>query len=145
MVLGVLGKSWMSRALTKVAWELAAIDKGKYAHHTLKEIHEQPNIIEKAGTQNSEKIEGFCNILMSSKTVFLTGSGTSYHSALIAKHILSKFAKIRAEAIMSSEFQYTFDVIDSTSVLIAISQSGETADVLQSARLACRLPIPSEI
>jgi glutamine---fructose-6-phosphate transaminase (isomerizing) len=126
----------VSRAITKIAWELAAIDKGKYAHHTLKEIHEQPNIIEKAGTQNSEKIEGFCNILMSSKTVFLTGSGTSYHSALIAKHILSKFAKIRAEAIMSSEFQYTFDVIDSTSVLIAISQSGETADVLQSVKAA---------
>ena len=69
-----------------------AIDKGKYAHHTLKEIHEQPMIVEKAGTQNL-KIEEFCNILRNSKTVFLTGSGTSYHCALIAKHILSKFCK----------------------------------------------------
>ncbi len=125
----------VNRPITKVAWELAAIDKGKYAHHTLKEIHEQPKIVEKTGTQNL-KIQEFCNILTNSKTVLLTGSGTSYHSALIAKHILSKFAKIRAEAIMSSEFQYTFDAIDNTSVLIAISQSGETADVLQSVKAA---------
>ena len=125
----------VNRPITKVAWELAAIDKGKYAHHTLKEIHEQPRIVEKTGTQNL-KIQEFCNILTNSKTVLLTGSGTSYHSAMIAKHILSKFAKIRAEAIMSSEFQYTFDAIDNTSVLIAISQSGETADVLQSVKAA---------
>ena len=126
----------VNRAITKVAWELAAIDKGKYAHHTLKEIHEQPNIVQNAGTQNLEKIEEFCNIVTNSKALFLVGSGTSYHSALIAKHILSKFAKIRAEAIISSEFQYTFDDIDSTSAIIAISQSGETADVLQSVKAA---------
>ena len=126
----------VNRATTKVAWELAAIDKGKYAHHTLKEIHEQPNIVQNAGTQNLEKIEEFCNIVTNSKALFLVGSGTSYHSALIAKHILSKFAKIRAEAIISSEFQYTFEDIDSTSAIIAISQSGETADVLQSVKAA---------
>ena len=126
----------VNRAITKVAWKLAAIDKGKYAHHTLKEIHEQPNIVQKTGTQNLEKIEEFCNIIMNSKALFLVGSGTSYHSALIAKHILSKFAKIRAEAIISSEFQYTFDDIDNTSAIIAISQSGETADVLQSVKAA---------
>ena len=126
----------VNRAITKVAWELSAIDKGKYAHHTLKEIHEQPNIVQKAGTQNLEKIEEFCNIIMNSKALFIVGSGTSYHSALIAKHILSKFAKIRAEAIISSEFQYTFDDIDNTSAIIAISQSGETADVLQSVKAA---------
>ena len=126
----------VNRAITEVAWELAAIDKGKYAHHTLKEIHEQPNIVQKTGTQNLEKIEEFCNIVTNSRALFLVGSGTSYHSALIAKHILSKFAKIRAEAIISSEFQYTFDDIDDTSTIIAISQSGETADVLQSVKAA---------
>ncbi|HET7149757.1 MAG TPA: glutamine--fructose-6-phosphate transaminase (isomerizing) [Candidatus Nitrosopolaris sp.] len=126
----------VNRAITKVAWELSAIDKGKYVHHTLKEIHEQPNIVQKAGTQNLEKIEEFCNIVMNSKALFLVGSGTSYHSALIAKHILSKFAKIRAEAIISSEFQYEFNSIDNTSTIIAISQSGETADVLQSVKAA---------
>jgi glutamine---fructose-6-phosphate transaminase (isomerizing) len=126
----------VNRAITQVAWELASIDKGKYAHHTLKEIHEQPMIVEKAGTQNLDRIEEFCNILRNSKTVFLTGSGTSYHCALIAKHLLSNFAKIHAETMVSSEFQYALDGIDSTSVLLAISQSGETADVLQAVKAA---------
>jgi len=126
----------VNRAITQVAWELASIDKGKYAHHTLKEIHEQPVIVEKTGTQNLDRIDEFCNILKNSRTVILTGSGTSYHCALIAKHLLSNFAKIHAETIVSSEFQYTLDGIDSSSVLLAISQSGETADVLQAVKAA---------
>jgi glutamine---fructose-6-phosphate transaminase (isomerizing) len=126
----------VNRTLTQVAWELAAIDKGKYAHHTLKEIHEQPIIVEKVGVQNLDKIEEFCSILQNSKSVFLTGSGTSYHCALIAKHILSNFAKIHAETVVSSEFQYTLDGINNTSVLLALSQSGETADVLQAVNAA---------
>jgi glucosamine--fructose-6-phosphate aminotransferase (isomerizing) len=126
----------VNRGPTQVAWELAAIDKGKYAHYTLKEIHEQPIIVEKVGTQDLDKIEEFCSILRNSKTVFFTGSGTSYHCALIAKHILSNFAKIHAETVVSSEFQYTPDGIDSTSVLLAFSQSGETADVLQAVNAA---------
>jgi glucosamine--fructose-6-phosphate aminotransferase (isomerizing) len=67
--------------------------------------------------------------------VFLTGSGTSYHCALIAKHILSNFAKVHAETVVSSEFQYTLDGIDNASVLLALSQSGETADVLQAVKV----------
>jgi glutamine---fructose-6-phosphate transaminase (isomerizing) len=126
----------VNRPITQVAWELASIDKGTYAHHTLKEIHEQPEIIEKAGTQNFDRIEEFCNIIRSSRTVFLTGSGTSYHCALIAKHLLSNFVKIHAETMVSSEFQYTPHGIDCTSVLLAISQSGETADVLQAVKAA---------
>jgi glucosamine--fructose-6-phosphate aminotransferase (isomerizing) len=126
----------VNRAITEVAWELASIDKGKYAHHTLKEIHEQPLVVEKVGTQNSDRIEELCNIIRNSRTVFLTGSGTSYHCALIAKHLLSNFAKIHAETMVSSEFQYTLDGIDNTSVLLAISQSGETADVLQAVKAA---------
>ena len=126
----------VNRAITEVAWELASIDKGKYAHHTLKEIHEQPLVVEKVGTQNSDRIEELCNIIRNSRTVFLTGSGTSYHCALIAKHLLSNFAKIHAETMVSSEFQYTLDGIDNTSVILAISQSGETADVLQAVKAA---------
>jgi glucosamine--fructose-6-phosphate aminotransferase (isomerizing) len=126
----------VNRPITQVAWELASVDKGKYAHHTLKEIHEQAGIVEKAGTQNSDRVKEFCNIVRNSRTVFLTGSGTSYHCALIAKHLLSNFAKIHAETMVSSEFQYTLDGIDNTSVLLAISQSGETADVLQAVKAA---------
>lgn len=126
----------VNRALTQVAWELAAIDKGKYAHFTLKEIHEQPIIVDKVGLQNLDKVAEFCITLRNSRTVFLTGSGTSYHCALIAKHILSNFARIHTETAVSSEFQYTLAGIDNTSVLLAFSQSGETADVLQALNAA---------
>lgn len=128
--------SSIKRPITQVAWELAAADKGKYTHHTLKEIHEQSRTIIEAGNQDEDSIQLFCNILSTAKSIYVTGSGTSYHSALIAKHIFAKFARIRAETIMSSEFQYSLDPIDGNSALIAISQSGETADVLQSAKTA---------
>jgi glucosamine--fructose-6-phosphate aminotransferase (isomerizing) len=126
----------VSRQVTKVAWELGAADKGKYAHHTLKEIHEQNITIMKALNQEGERLRFFCNLLSDSKSLYITGSGTSYHSALIAKHILRKFARLKAETVMSSEFQYALEPIDNNSVLLAISQSGETADVLQSVKMA---------
>jgi glucosamine--fructose-6-phosphate aminotransferase (isomerizing) len=122
--------------VTQVAWELGASDKGKYAHHTLKEIHEQPLCVMSATLQNEERTRIFCNILARANAVYITGSGTSYHAALVAKYLLAKFAKIRAESVMSSEFQYVLDFIDKDSVLVALSQSGETADVLHSVKEA---------
>jgi glutamine---fructose-6-phosphate transaminase (isomerizing) len=126
----------VSRQVTKVAWELGAADKGKYAHHTLKEIHEQNRTIKKALNQEEQRLRLFCDILLNSSNLYITGSGTSYHSALIAKHILGKFVRLKAETVMSSEFQYALEPTDNNSVLLAISQSGETADVLQSVKIA---------
>ena len=126
----------VSRQVTKVAWELGAADKGKYAHHTLKEIHEQNRTIKKALNQEEQRLRLFCDILLNSRNLYITGSGTSYHSALIAKHILGKFVRLKAETVMSSEFQYALEPTDNNSVLLAISQSGETADVLQSVKIA---------
>jgi len=126
----------VKRPITQVAWELGAADKGKYAHYTLKEIHEQTSTIVQAGSQNIDRMQNFCDIILNAKSVYITGSGTSYNSALIAKQIFAKFAKIRVETIMSSEFQYVHDLIDNNSVLIAISQSGESSDVLQSVKTA---------
>jgi glucosamine--fructose-6-phosphate aminotransferase (isomerizing) len=68
--------------------------------------------------------------------VYITGSGSSYHSALIGKYLMAKYPKIRAECVMSSEFQYVQDLIDDHAVVIAISQSGESADVLQAVKAA---------
>jgi glutamine---fructose-6-phosphate transaminase (isomerizing) len=126
----------VERTTTEVAWELADSDKGKYTYFTLKEIYEQNHTIFKSMQQKQESIRRFCDILTNAKDVFVTGSGTSYHSALLAKHILSKYSKIRVEAVMSSEFAYSSESLDENSVLIAISQSGETADVLQSVKTA---------
>ena len=126
----------VKRQITQVAWELAAAEKGAYAHYTLKEIHEQSSTIADALTSNEQRIETFCNILANTKNVYITGSGTSYHSALILKLMLGKYAKIRSETIMSSEFEYTLGPLDDNSTVIAISQSGETADVLHSVKAA---------
>jgi len=125
----------ISRRITQVAWELVDADKGKYSHYTLKEIHEQRQTIVKSMQQDKKNLEKFCDIVTGAKNIYITGSGTSYHSALLAKQIFSK-SKIHVETIMSSEFQYSSDLLDENSILLAISQSGETADVIQSVKSA---------
>lgn len=126
----------VSRNVTQVAWEVGAADKGTFTHHTLKEIHEQKKSVLKGMDQNEVNLRRFCELLLNANSVFITGSGTSYHSALVAKYIFGKLAKIRVEPVVSSEFQYVLDFIDENSVIIAISQSGETADVLHSVKYA---------
>jgi glucosamine--fructose-6-phosphate aminotransferase (isomerizing) len=78
----------------------------------------------------------FCDIMAGAQSVYITGSGTSYHAAMIFKHILARFAKIRAETVMSSEAHDGLAALDEGSVLVAFSQSGETADVLESVKMA---------
>lgn len=126
----------VSRHPTDVAWELAAADKGRYAHHTLKEIHEQSKIILTFNDKDRKKLNEFCNSLSSARSVYITGSGSSYHVALIGKYLLAKYPKIRSECVMSSEFQYVQDLIDDHTAVIAISQSGESADVLHAVKAA---------
>jgi glucosamine--fructose-6-phosphate aminotransferase (isomerizing) len=126
----------VAHPITQVAWELGDIDKGKYAHYTIKEINDQRLTVVHAGRQEEEVMQKFCGILAGAKNIYITGSGTSYHTALIFKHMLARFGKVRAETVMSSESQYALASVDSDSVLLAISQSGETADVLDSVRLA---------
>ena len=125
----------VTRPITQVAWELGSAEKGKFAHHTIKEIYEQPSILFKSINKNND-FHQFCSYIKNASHVYITGSGTSYHSGLLAKHLLAKFAKIRSEVIVSSEFHYFSDNIEADSVIIAISQSGETADVMNSVKKA---------
>jgi glucosamine--fructose-6-phosphate aminotransferase (isomerizing) len=78
----------------------------------------------------------FCGFLSHASNIYITGSGTSYNSGLLGKLLLSKYARKKSEVYMSSEFQYSSDTIEPNSVVIAISQSGETADVLHSVKKA---------
>lgn len=126
----------VARPITQVAWELGEVDKGKYAHYTLKEINDQRLTVANAARQDEEMMSKFCEILAGAQSVYITGSGTSYHAALIFKHVLARFAKIRAETVMSSEAHDGLAALDEGSVLIAFSQSGETADVLESVKIA---------
>ena len=120
--------------ITKVSKEFADAYKGDYAHYTLKEISEQPETILRAG--NDEQIERMVKHIADSKTLYITGSGTSYNSSRISKYLMSKHAKLKIEPIISSELQFAPDSIEKNSTLIAISQSGESADVLEAVKIA---------
>ena len=122
--------------ITKVSKEFADAYKGDYAHFTLKEISEQPETILRAGEKTQEEIEFASDFIKHAKTVYITGSGTSYNAALVAKYLMSKYAKIKIEPIISSELPTLPDSIESNSILIAISQSGESADVLEAVNIA---------
>ena len=122
--------------ITKVSKEFGDAYKGDYAHFTLKEIYEQPDTILKAGEKTASEIDKATDYIRHAKNIYITGSGTSYNSALIAKQILSKYVKIKAEPIMSSELQFAPNAIEENSILIAMSQSGESADVLEAVKIA---------
>ena len=122
--------------ITKVSKEFADVYKGDYAHFTLKEISEQSDTIFRAGENTKESLKEAADYLRHSKNIFLTGSGTSYNASLVAKYLLAKYAKIKTESIISSELQFSPDLIEPNSILIAISQSGESADVLEAVNIA---------
>jgi len=122
--------------ITKVSKEFADSYKGDYAHFTLKEIFEQSSTVLKSSEKFDEEITKIAKFLNTDKSIYITGSGSSYNSALIAKQIFSKYGKIKMEPIISSELQFSPDSIDDNSILIAISQSGESADVLDAVKIA---------
>ena len=120
--------------ITKVSKEFADVYKGDYAHFTLKEISEQPDSISRAG--NNDQIEQFVDSIKQAKNLYITGSGTSYNAAEITKYLMSKFAKIKINTVIASELPFSPDDIEQNSTLVAISQSGESADVLEAVKIA---------
>ena len=126
--------SQVKHQITKVSKEFADVYKGDYANFTLKEISEQPDTIMRAGSD--EQIDMMVKHVRDSTTLYITGSGTSYNSSRISKYLMSKHAKLKIEPIISSELQFAPDSIEQDSTLIAISQSGESADVLEAVKIA---------
>lgn len=124
--------------ITKVSKEFADVYKGDYAHFTIKEISEQPVTITKAGKTTTEDLGKIISLLKNAKNIYVTGSGTSYNAALVAKHLFLKYGKIKIEPIISSEARFYPDYFDDQSVLIALSQSGESADVLEAVKSASK-------
>ena len=115
---------------TTVAWELSDVSKNQFLHYTLKEIHEQPVAIRQTLLQEPGEIISFSNAIKETKNLFITGCGTSYNAGLLMKYLLAKNAKLRSDVFLSSEIDQHKDLMNADSLLIAISQSGETADVL---------------
>lgn len=122
--------------ITKISKEFADVYKGEYAHFTLKEISEQPKTILNAGENAKIELDLVADELVHAKSLYITGSGTSYNAALIAKFLFSKYAKIKIEPIISSEASFSPHIFEEKSLLMALSQSGESADVLEAVNIA---------
>ncbi len=126
----------VKKQITKVSKEFADAYKGDYAHFTLKEISEQPDTILRAGENTKDAIEQAVEQIKQAKTIYITGSGTSYNSALVAQYLMSRYAKVKLDPIISSELPHSPISIEENSILIAISQSGESADVIEAVNIA---------
>ena len=108
------------------------VSKGNYEHFTIKEIFEQPDTVLVAGNEDNDYLAKVVDLIRDSDHVYVTGSGTSYHISVIAKYLFSRFAGKKAEHVMASEMKYSSRYIIPNSTLFAISQSGESADIIES-------------
>lgn len=128
-----------------VEWSYEDAQKSGYKHFMLKEIFEEPSCIVsvltgriKSGHIVLEELKPFEKNLVNSKTIKVIACGTSYHAALVFKYLLENTTDITADVDVSSEFRYKKPHLKPESIVVAISQSGETADTLESVRLAKR-------
>ncbi|HVC27056.1 MAG TPA: glutamine--fructose-6-phosphate transaminase (isomerizing) [Nitrososphaerales archaeon] len=127
-----------NRTETKLAWELGSLSKANYAHYTLKEIHEQPSTVQSALSQDAEKVDAIAERLKGARSVVFTAAGSSYHAALLMRIRLAVEARMRCEVVLSGEFERELPFVDDQTVVVALSQSGETADVLEAVKMARR-------
>jgi glucosamine--fructose-6-phosphate aminotransferase (isomerizing) len=139
LILKNLGNEKITPFVTKLDMELAAIEKGGYDHFMLKEIFEQPSTIHdclrgrldaSAGTITMSGIEQNMEAFKSASRIIIVACGTSWHAGLVAEYIIEELCRIPVEVEYASEFRYRNPVINKGDIIIAISQSGETADTL---------------
>ncbi len=129
----------LSPKVMQLEMDLEEIELGDFEHYMLKEIYEQPDALRRCLKGRLDKNEGkvvlgglntFAKELVKSRRVILTAQGTALHSAMIGEYLLEDLAKIPAECEYASEFRYRNPLIEDRSVVVAVSQSGETADTL---------------
>jgi glucosamine--fructose-6-phosphate aminotransferase (isomerizing) len=139
LVLKNLGNERQTPFITKLDMELAAIEKGGYEHFMLKEIFEQPSTIYDClrGRLHAEKgliamggVEAHIESLTNASRIIIVACGTSWHAGLVAEYMIEEYCRIPVEVEYASEFRYRNPIINPGDVIIAISQSGETADTL---------------
>ena len=137
----------VEHASKKISWNIEQAQKGMYDHFMLKEIMEGPEAVRAAcrgrlivpeGRAAFEELEPLRKKLRKIKRIVIVGCGTAYHAGLVGKHMIEACAKIPAEAAIASEFRYSDPLLDKTTAVLAISQSGETADTLAAVREAKR-------
>ena len=139
LILKNLGNEKQTPYITRLDMELSAIEKGGYDHFMLKEIMEQPEtvfdglrgrLLAAEGKIIMSGIEQHLPAFLSAPRIIIVACGTSWHAGLLAEYLIETFARIPVEVEYASEFRYRNPVIHAGDVIIAISQSGETADTL---------------
>ncbi|MFT3908577.1 MAG: glutamine--fructose-6-phosphate transaminase (isomerizing) [Ferruginibacter sp.] len=139
LILKNIGNEKVTPYITKLDMELAAIEKGGYDHFMIKEIFEQPSTIydclrgrldAEAGAIRMSGIEKNIEQLKNANRIMIIACGTSWHAGLVAEYIIEELCRIPVEVEYASEFRYRNPIVNKGDVIIAISQSGETADTL---------------
>lgn len=136
----------------RIDWDAGDSDKGKFEHYMLKEIYEQPEALENAMRGRFDDTDGSAHFgglnltprqLRRADRLLLTACGTSYHAALVGEYLFEEFARIPVEVEYASEFRYRNPPIERNTIVIAITQSGETADTLAALRESKRKGHPT--
>jgi glucosamine--fructose-6-phosphate aminotransferase (isomerizing) len=137
----------IDKPVNQIEWDLATIERGGFPHFMLKEIFEQPesvantlrgHLLEDEGTARLRGLNLSDEDLARVDRIVITACGTSWHAALIGEYILEELARIPVEVEYASEFRYRNPILSDRTLVIAISQSGETADTLAAVREAKR-------
>jgi glucosamine--fructose-6-phosphate aminotransferase (isomerizing) len=133
----------IEKQIKKITLEISDIEKGEFEHYMLKEIFEQPKTIMDTMRGRILREEGLVKLgglrdvedkLLQAGRIIFVASGTSWHAALIGEYLMEEFCRIPVEVEYASEFRYRNPIINENDIIIAISQSGETADTLAALR-----------
>jgi glucosamine--fructose-6-phosphate aminotransferase (isomerizing) len=132
-----------------IGWDPILVERGGYRHFMLKEIHEQPRVVRETVSAYADGAVGEVafgggseELLEGVQEVVLLGCGTSFHAGLVGKYLLEEVAQVRGEAEVASEFRYRCPVVRPGCVLVALTQSGETADTVGAVREGRRRGCP---
>jgi glucosamine--fructose-6-phosphate aminotransferase (isomerizing) len=137
----------LTKEISQIDWDLATIERGGYAHFMLKEICEQPEslrntlrgrLLEEEGTARLGGLNLTNDQLSRIERIVITGCGTSWHAGLVGEYMLEEVARLPVETEYASEFRYRNPLVDERTLVIVMSQSGETADTLAALREAKR-------
>lgn len=117
--------------INKLTWQFEEVDKGKFKHFILKEIYEQPRVIENISLNYKQYVEKLTFLIKKAFGTFMLGCGSASYAALAGTYLFSKIAKEHVNFSIGSEFNYLEDYLTKDTLIIPISQSGETIDVVE--------------
>ena len=117
-------------------WKSQQVQLGDYKHYMLKEIYEQPGVVRNIAENYIEQITELVNLVKNAQGTFLIGAGTAFHACLAGSYLFSKIAREHVNTVVASEFNYLEDFLNKKSLVIALSQSGETIDVIEPLKRA---------